>query len=166
MDRDGNLTKEEIRRLKGLFKKVLLVIGIVGILLAGWVFSSPRLDIQPGEYDFGRMSWRDGVVSTTLIIKNTGKGSLVIKDIETSCMCTTASIEINGEDSPIFGMKGHGMNPGWSASIPGGGKAQLHIYYDPAVHKEHHGAVTRTVEFNTNDPLNLHRKVRIYAYHA
>jgi hypothetical protein len=78
---------------------------------------------------------------------------LRIFDMETSCSCTTASVVYNGIEGPYFNMRDHGTNPkDWSVEINPGDSAQLKVLYDPRVHPDARGAVTRIVTLFTNDP--------------
>ncbi len=70
---------------------------------------------------------------------------LIIDNMDSSCMCTSASVIYNGKEGPKFNMAMHGNPKGWSVTIPPGDEAQLKIYYDPNAHKELRGPVTRTV---------------------
>ena len=146
------------------FWAILLAIGLVvgGYwLYAQWgaerseptASGTPRIQIQPHSRDLGEVSVRGGVVTTLFTVKNTGDGELVIRDMETSCMCTEAALIVDGREGPKFGMRGHGARPvGWSARIAPGEEATLKVYYDPTVHSELRGPVTRVVRVYTNDP--------------
>jgi len=123
---------------------------------------SPKIVIEPGYYNFGDVSQAKGVTTTTFTIKNEGKSELVIDSMESSCMCTTASVINNGEEGPIFGMSMHGNNPkDWQTVIKPGESAELKIYYDPNVHGELRGLITRTIDIYSNDPINFQKQVKI-----
>lgn len=123
---------------------------------------NPKIVIEPSYYNFGDVSQAKGITTTTFTIKNEGTSDLVIDNMESSCMCTTASIIYNGAEGPIFGMSMHGGNPKeWSVSIPPGEEAQLKIYYDPNVHGELRGLITRTIDIYSNDPVDFQKKVKI-----
>jgi len=95
----------------------------------------PKIEIENPKYDFGTVSQSDGIVSTFFTIKNTGGSDLVIENMDTSCMCTSASIIYNGIEGPRFGMSMHGENPeDYELKIPSGESAQLKVYYDPMAH--------------------------------
>lgn len=122
----------------------------------------PKIIIEPVIYDFGDVSVAKGIVSTVMTLKNDGKKDLVINNMDSSCMCTTASIIFNGVEGPRFGMSMHGNPKGWSISIPPGEEAQLKIYYDPTVHPEAVGQhLVRIISVFSNDPVNFEKKVRV-----
>ncbi len=125
--------------------------------------NSPVISIEPTEYNFGDVSLRGGVVKTVMTIKNVGGADLIINDMETSCGCTSATVEKGGEEGPAFSMKGHGPAPvGWSQTLQPGEAALLNIYYDPAVHPELRGAVTRAIALYSTDPSSPVKEVRIH----
>jgi hypothetical protein len=142
---------------------VLLVVAVaVGgyFLYAQWggqhstsTEGKPELLITPRVRDLGTVSVSGGTISTLFTIKNVGDGELVIRDMETSCMCTEAALIMDGEEGPKFGMRGHGARPvGWSARLAPGEQATLKVYYDPTIHPGLRGPVTRVVRIYSNDP--------------
>ena len=123
---------------------------------------APKIEIKNKVYDFGEVSQSEGVVSTLIEIKNNGKSDLIINKMESSCMCTTASIIYNSVEGPIFGMSMHGENPtNWNVAIKPGEIAYLKVYYDPSVHGDLRGKVIRTIDIFSNDPINFQEMVRI-----
>jgi hypothetical protein len=59
-------------------------------------------------------------------------------------------------------MKMHGTNPvGWSETLRPDEKAMLNVYYDPTVHPELRGPVTRMVSLYSNDPVDFKIDVTI-----
>jgi len=121
----------------------------------------PVIEITPVYHDFGDVSLAGGKVKTVMTIKNTGGSDLVIKDMETSCGCTSASITKDGVEGPVFGMRMHGNPTGWSVTLKPGETALLNVYYDPRVHPDLRGAVTRTISIYSNDPVDFKKDVRI-----
>ena len=92
----------------------------------------------------------DGLVTHNFAIENSGDGSLKISGIKTSCMCTSAIFEYNGERSPKFGM--HNNPAFWSKEIEPGQSADLEVTFDPNAHGPNAtGPVTRVVFVFTND---------------
>src|SRR3989344_1141636 len=167
---------EEVSKIqKKKRSKMIMKVGIVAVALVaiGFFFmqsntttanvidprGSSLVKIMPTSYDFGDVSMAKGTVSTTMDILNEGKGDLVIKYMESSCMCTTASIIFNGVEGPKFGL--HNNPADWSQTIGPNEKAQLKIYYDPTVHRDLRGPVTRTIKIYSNDPVNPKKEVRI-----
>ena len=122
----------------------------------------PIINIEPDAYDFGDVSVAKGVVSTIMTMRNGGNDDLIINNIDSSCMCTTASIISNGVEGPRFGMSMHGNPKGWSVTIPPGKEAQLKIYYDPTVHPDIVGQhLVRIISVFSNDPVNFEKKIRV-----
>ncbi len=121
--------------------------------------------IEPSLSDLGDVSVAGGETSTSFIVRNDGKSDLAITGMESSCGCTTATLVLDGVESPRFGMPGHGLETpkGWSAVIAPGQTAELKVYYDPTVHPDLRGPVTRTVTVFSDDPVNFGEKVRIEA---
>ncbi len=115
---------------------------------------APAISITPEVKDLGDVSMSKGTVSTLFTIKDTGTGDLIIRDMETSCMCTEAAIVMGDQEGPRFGMKGMSTPPpaGWSFTIKPGQEVPLKVYYDPTVHGDLHGAVTRVIRVYSNDP--------------
>lgn len=125
----------------------------------------PKIEIENPRYDFGTVSQAEGIVSTIFNIKNAGGSDLIIDNMDSSCMCTTASLIYEGEEGPKFGMSMHGENPkDYSLSIPPGETAQLKVYYDPLAHgiqEKPEVKITREITVISNDPVDFQKKVRI-----
>ncbi len=125
----------------------------------------PRIEIENPIYDFGTVSQAEGIVTTTFNVKNTGGSDLIIDNMDSSCMCTTASLIYKGQEGPKFGMSMHGGNPkDYSLTIPPGDSAQLKVYYDPMAHgkqKEPEIKVIREITIISNDPVDFQKRVRI-----
>jgi HYDIN/CFA65/VesB-like, Ig-like domain len=114
------------------------------------------------EYNFGYVSVRKGGVSTEVPLVNIGEGDLTITFLDTSCGCTSAQVINNGEAGPIFGMSMHGQSPtSWRTVIKPGQKASLKIYYDPYVHRDLRGPVTRVITITTNEKLHPEKQIEI-----
>jgi|GEM_PF-2465903 len=111
------------------------------------------IKLDPASYNFEDVSVRGGIVSTKITIKNEGGSDLVINELDSSCGCTTATVTKDGIEGPVFSMKMHGTNPvGWSETLGPGETAQLNIYYNPGVHPDLRGPVTRAISLYSNDP--------------
>lgn len=118
-----------------------------------------ELSISPSSYDFGSVSQKEGVVSTSFTVKNIGTSDLVIDDMLSSCGCTSARLVVDGKEGPKFGMHNNPKN--WSATIKPGESTELNVYYDPDVHKDFRGTATRDITVFSNDSKNSETKVRI-----
>ncbi len=124
-----------------------------------------QIEVIPTSLDLGTIDYREGIVTTYFALENRGPGDLVIKEMETSCGCTGASLIINGEEGPKFGMRGHGAWPtGWSARVRSGERAELKVTYDPLAHGPYVGSFDRMVLIHSNDPNEPVKRVRIYGY--
>lgn len=185
-ERANEKRRERIeRKRKGKIRRVAYwSAGIFGIVIISYLlfgfFSSqkkpeikysrgdenaPRIQIEPEFYDFGEVSVRKGTVTALLTVKNVGKNDLIIDYMETSCMCTEVSLIVDGKESPKFGMRMHGTNPvNWWENLTSGEEAKLKVYYNPRVHSELRGALTRIITIHSNDPWNSKKEVRIEAY--
>jgi len=124
---------------------------------------APRIEINEVSRDLGTISQKQGVATTDFEFKNTGKSDLIINKLSSSCGCTSGAIVYNGVAGPKFTMEGHGQeNPkDWQVSIKADDTAVLRVYYDPSVHPDLEGAVTRTISIMSNDPVEFEKVVTI-----
>jgi hypothetical protein len=126
--------------------------------------NAPIIKITPDFHNFGIVSQITGSVNALVTITNVGTEPLIISSMDTSCGCTSALILNEGIEGPKFSMASHGTNPkNWKHVIPPGESSQLKIIYDPNVHKDLQGTVTRSVFVHSNDPRNRRTEVRISA---
>ncbi len=129
------------------------------------VSGMPQLAIMPEAQNLGTIDYRKGIVTVYFTVENKGSSDLVITEMETSCGCTEASLIVNGEEGPRFGMRGHGNWPtGWSATLKPGERAQLKVTYDPNAHGIYVGPVERIILIRSNDPEWPTKRLRIYGY--
>lgn len=125
----------------------------------------PQLEVTPMVQDLGTIDYRDGIVTLSFVVENRGTGDLVITEMETSCGCTKASLIVNNQEGPQFGMRGHGAWPrGWSAKLKPGERAELKVTYDPLAHGPYVGSFDRLVFIYSNDPREPTKRVRFYGY--
>ena len=133
-------------------------------LLANAPKDAPKITAAEVKNDLGTVSLKKGTVTTEFVIKNEGKSDLVVDKLSSSCGCTSASLIYQGKEGPRFYMAGHGHNapdPNWNVSIAPGNEAQVKVYYDPTVHADLTGAVTREVSVHSNDPVDFETKLTI-----
>lgn len=133
-------------------------------LLANAPKDAPKVTVSEVKRDLGTVSLKSGAVTTEFTIKNEGKSDLVIDKLSSSCGCTSASIVYQGKEGPRFYMAGHGQDapdPSWKISIAPGNEATVKVYYDPTVHPDLTGAVTREVSVHSNDPVDFETKLTI-----
>lgn len=103
---------------------------------------TPEAEIEKKEYDFGKITKRGGVVRAIFPLKNTGKETLSIGEIFTSCGCTTATSDM--------------------ADVPAGETATITVAFDPNFHAEPQGRFSRSVYIPTNDPNNTEIELKIF----
>ncbi len=125
----------------------------------------PIIVIEPSSIDFGDVSVAGREVYRSFVLRNDGKSSLTVTGMDSSCGCTTAALVLDGVESPRFGMAGHGLETpaDWSVILPPGKEAELRVYYNPQIHPDLRGPVTRTITVFSDDPVNFGEKVRIEA---
>lgn len=113
---------------------------------------------ESNNYDFGTISMAAGNVKHTFKIKNPGDKTITITKLYTSCMCTTALLEIRGETFGPYGMLGHGFIPKINQSINPNEWATIEVIFDPAAHGPAGiGRIQRaiTIENNVGQPIEL-----------
>ena len=159
-------SRKKTKKIAVISVPLILIIG--GIVFGLMNYSptetqgAPKVEINPLEYDAGDISMANGPVNRTYEIKNTGDGDLKIKDIKTSCMCTTAVLRVDEIKSPTFAM--HDDSSFWSQKIAAGETGFLDVSFDPAFHgPEGVGQAIRVVYFSTNDPENEKAEVKLMA---
>lgn len=138
----------------------IIILLIPGVYLASTINSPAEVQINPEAkavideftYNWGEIEINDGNVEKVFEITNAGNDSLILSNVETSCMCTTAQLSYAEESSPIFGMH---TKSGYTLEVPSGKTAQLKIVFDPAFHGPSGvGPINRQVKVDTNDPSN------------
>lgn len=108
-----------------------------------------RVEFGETRKDRGEVKINQGLLVTDFLIKNVGSDPLILYDVSTSCMCTVATIEIDGVSSPEFKM---GERSSYTAMVLPGGTATVKLIFDPAFHGPNGvGPVTRQVMMRTND---------------
>ncbi|MBU0613508.1 DUF1573 domain-containing protein [Patescibacteria group bacterium] len=153
-----------------IFVIIVLGVGIFGFMQDGKTNSddstsndSPsseaKIEITPASHNLGNVSQKEGVVSKSFSVENTGTGDLIIDDMVSSCSCTSAALVVNDKEGPRFGMHNNPKN--WSATIKPGETTDLMVYYDPNVHKDFRGSATREITLSTNDENNPEKIVKI-----
>ncbi len=161
--------KAKIKKIGMIAVAAVVVIAIgyfaIGAVsgIASGIGKAPKMELSATEYDFGTVSQAAGTVSEKISLKNAGTSDLIISKMISSCMCTTAVLVLaNGTRSPVFGM--HDTPTGWQGRVAPGSTAEIEIKYDPNVHRELRGWVTRTVTVYSNDPFFPTKEIKITAY--
>lgn len=133
-------------------------------LLANAPQDAAVISAPEAKKDLGIVSQSSGTVTTDFSIKNIGKSDLVIDKLSSSCGCTSASLIYQNQEGPRFYMVGHGFNEpdqNWQVSIAPGDEASVRVYYDPTIHPDLIGPVTRTISIHSNDPVDFETKLTI-----
>jgi hypothetical protein len=102
--------------------------------------AAPALLVKPAAYDFGRIPQR--TVTHDFRVKNRGDRPVTIREITTSCGCTTAEID--------------------KRTLDPGGQATLTVRFDPKKHNTI-GKVGRTVTLKIDDPARPITTIRLWA---
>ncbi len=86
-------------------------------------------------YDFGTISMRNGEVTKEFKITNSSAGDVILSEVLTSCMCTSAYIvKPDGSVKGPFGMAGHGAAPSADEIIKVGEDRIIRVIFDPNAH--------------------------------
>lgn len=164
------------KRAKVKKRKKIIMYSIIGLIVLLIVYFNnpfekqntnlisggmPIMVIEPSLLNLGTVSQKNGITEAEFKITNQGDGSLVIDNMDTSCMCTNVKLVINGQTSPKFGMAMHGNPKGYLGVINPGETATLKVFYDPNAHKELTGPVTRIINIYSNDPSQSKKEVKI-----
>ena len=115
------------------------------------------IEANPTFYELGEVPINGGIVTKEYSIKNASGSTIKLKKVTTSCMCTTASVQIMGEETPFFGMEGHGdANPPVNIEIGAGQEGKVIVKFDPAAHgPEGVGPFNRVVYLTFSDPAGI-----------
>lgn len=143
----------------------IIIMGIFGLafLVAGSGSSKATIEKTKGaaaQFDSTLQDFKNikygKKLEARFPIENKGIKDLQIGNMATSCMCTTAHLEINGnQEGPSFGMKGMSNISDWKGTIKPGEKAEIVAVFDTAYHGPTGvGPQPRTVSLETNDPDN------------
>ena len=150
--------------LIGIALVTILLVGGGAVLLGGKSEGSTQvasevlgIETNPNYYDLGEVPINGGIVTKEYSFKNITGNSLKLKKVATSCMCTTASVQIGGEITKFFGMEGHGdANPPVNIEIGGGEEGKVVVNFDPAAHgPQGTGPFNRVVYLTFSDPAGV-----------
>jgi hypothetical protein len=122
------------------------------------VRTAPSLAAFQPVYDFGAISMAAGKVKHTYTVTNTGQAPVTIIGVQTSCMCTAATVVTSGGRVGPFGMAGHGRMPAIRETLAPGATAQVEAVFDPAAHGPAGvGRTERVIRIDTDSgvPLEL-----------
>lgn len=128
--------------------------GPAGAVGAGGAISADHM-----SYDFGTISMAAGKVRHLFPITNSGASPVALKQIYTSCMCTSARMMLNGKTFGPYGMPGHGMMEQMNQMMQPGEEGEVEAEFDPAAHGPAGiGPVDRTIYLETNDGKTVELK--------
>ena len=115
-----------------LLTTLLVLIGLLKMNVFSSGLVSEHVSVSSTAIDFGDIPQKEGIVYQEVTVMNAGNAPLEIHRISTSCGCTTASMD--------------------SSPINAGEKRVLTITFDPMVHPDQSGPITRVVYLQTSDP--------------
>lgn len=156
-------------KTKNVFTWIIIVVVILGVaILIGRPGSSSNQEanisnsavgVLSGDelsYDFGKVSMARGEVNHNFVIKNSSTEPVTISRIYTSCMCTSATLVLDGKRTGPFGMPGHGFVPKMNKTLGAGEEANIEVVFDPAAHGPAGvGPIERAVYLENNSGVAL-----------
>ena len=89
---------------------------------------------QDMTHDFGSISMANGNVSKKFVVKNTSQDSVELSKLYTSCMCTTATLNMTDGQKGPFGMPGHASIPSLRETVAPGEEFEIEAIFDPNAH--------------------------------
>lgn len=113
-------------------------------------------------YDFGTISMKNGEVSYDFTFTNPTDTDIVIRGVQTSCMCTSALlVEPSGSTKGPFGMPGMGDITTTNETIKAGESRTLRVIYDPNAHGPAGvGVINRFVTVTDSTGANLQYEIK------
>lgn len=136
----------------GVFVVLLIIAGYwLGQKDYQGVKAQGQMEIAESYYNFGVVGLDK--VSHTYKIKNIGEGALTIVKVSTSCGCTTAQLQKDGQTTQSFGMD-HGRLPKANFVLGPGEETDVIVTYNPMAHglKNAKGKFRRLVYLKTDNP--------------
>lgn len=118
----------------------------------------PRVEVSASLIDLGQMKVEE-IKNAEFTLTNIGEKTLQINNISTSCNCTFAQVEIEGQKSPRFSMH---ESPSWTGEIEPDREAKIIVTYEPALMPVK-GKVERSAFMKTNDPQNSELSLKVSA---
>jgi len=134
---------------KNLFIVLLSILTLVGLFFWGYSRSATSAGANqlPNKesngaliatevfHNFGSISMKDGLVTKDFVINNPTDNPVIVTNLSTSCMCTTAFlVGPNGQAKGPFGMPGHNLASPISETIGAGEERVIRVVYDPNAH--------------------------------
>ena len=133
---------------------IILALFLVFIARSGSapkVFTDSFLVTEESSWDFGEISMANGDVFHSFVLQNNGNEAVRITKIQTSCMCTEASLETGGKKYGPFGM--HGPF-GADIEVAPNDTVIVKAKYDPNAHgPSGTGFISRSIYIDTNSAI-------------
>ena len=100
-------------------------------------------------WDFGEISMASGDVSHKFILENNGVDPIIITKVQTSCMCTEATLKLqSGKKKGPFGMHGSSRI---NFEVPSGEEVEVEAIFNPNAHgPSGTGPIERSIYIETN----------------
>jgi len=133
---------------KSIIITLLILVVFVGLLVWGYFQNSgannsllgasnstSQLSAPEKQFDFGRISMKNGDVSKEFTVTNSTDKDILVRTLLTSCMCTSAFIV--GPDAAVkgpFGMPGHLSVPLANEIIKAGESRIIRVVFNPNAH--------------------------------
>lgn len=121
----------------------------------------PQLVLESSSFNFGKVSKKQGTKVKVFKLYNKGNSDLIITNIRVSCSCVTASLKVDKNKSPYFGIAGAG--PGWQVAIKPGSSGELEVVADLAHPSMGIGRQMRDIFVASNDSVYPEVSLRVEA---
>jgi Protein of unknown function (DUF1573) len=95
---------------------------------------SGALRAREAYFEFGPISMASGKVSHRYWFRNESAAPVLIRQVYTSCMCTTATLVKGMRVIGSYGMPGHGPMPAVNQTLAPDEAAYVDVVFDPAAH--------------------------------
>jgi len=92
------------------------------------------LKARDARFEFGPISMAAGKVSHRYWFRNESAAPVLIRQVYTSCMCTTATLVKGMRVIGSYGMPGHGPLPAVNETLAPEEAAYVDVVFDPAAH--------------------------------
>ena len=118
------------------------------------VVANSSIKLSKSDFNFGKISQKDGFVNTIYEVTNTGQEEIFLKEMYTSCMCTKAQLVYSdGSVSRLFSMKGMANAQDFAVgkSLKPGETVEIKAIFDPNAHgPQGIGYIKRNIMLDTN----------------
>lgn len=112
-------------------------------------------------YDFGTISMAKGNVSHKFVVTNPTDKDVMVSDLVTSCMCTSAYIIDGNAKIGPFGMAGMGFLPKANMLVKAGETREIEAVYDPNAHGPAGiGPIDRFISLTDTNGGNLELEIK------